>query len=66
MVEVSTYRKSLFDIQLNGLTVHQVTFLMAVFQNSPMGYANPNDEPESELELRKAIYEACNTVLSQK
>ena len=66
MAKVNIYRKSLFDIQLNNLTVHQVTTLMAVFQNSPMGYTNPKDEPESELELRKAIYEACNVVLNQK
>lgn len=66
MVKVNTYRKSLFDVQLNNLTVHQVMLLMTVFKNNPMGYANPKDEPESELELRKAIYEACSTVLNQE
>lgn len=66
MAKVNTYRKSLFDIQLNDLTIHQVTLLKTVFQNSRMGYVNPNDEPESELELRKAIYDACNALLNQK
>lgn len=65
MANVNIASEKTYSIQINGLTEYQVLFLMNAFQNSPVGH-HPNDEPESELELRKAIYKACNAVLNQK
>lgn len=59
MVKVDLICEEIFSIQINNLSVIQVKFLMGVFQNSPMGYSNPDDEPRSEFELRKAIFDAC-------
>lgn len=64
MVKVDLRSEEVFSIQINNLSVIQVQFLMGVFQNSPMGYNNPDDEPRSEFELRKAIFDACKRAIN--
>lgn len=65
MVKVDLRSEEVFSIQINNLSAIQVQFLMGVFQNSPMGYNNPDDEPRSEAELRKAIFDACKRAFNE-
>lgn len=55
-----------YSIQLDDLTFNQLHYLMDVFQNNPMGYNDPNDEPSYESDLRKAIFTACKDVLGNQ
>lgn len=63
MVKVNLKSEEVFFISIENLSAVQVNFLMDVFQNSPLGYENPDDEPESQREARKAIFEACRKAL---
>lgn len=62
MANVNIASEKTYSIQINGLTEYQVLFLMNAFQNSPLGH-HPNDEPQEESELRKAIFDKCKQVL---
>lgn len=62
MANVNIASEKTYSIQINGLTEYQVLFLMNAFQNSPLGH-HPNDEPQKEAELRKAIFDKCKQVL---
>lgn len=64
MAKAELYVEKRYSLRLDDLTIHQVNFLRGVFQNSPMGYNHPNDEPMDERELRNAIFEACKKILS--
>ena len=62
MANVNIASETTYSIQISGLTEYQVLFLMNAFQNSPVGH-HPNDEPQEEAELRKAIFDKCNQIL---
>lgn len=55
-----------YSIQLDDLTFHQLHYLMGVFQNSPVDYTNPDDEPSYESDLRRTIFTACKDVLGNQ
>lgn len=63
MAKVSVCTTKRYDLHLEGLSESQVLFLQATFQNSPQGY-HLADEPQEEMELRRAIFEACNRELN--
>lgn len=66
MAKAKVTEESRYSIQLDDLTFHQLHYLMGVFQNSPMDYNNPNDEPSYESDLRRAIFTACKDVLGNQ
>lgn len=58
MVKASISTQATYSITIEGLTEKDLFILRGFMQNSPNGY-NPNEEPEAEWELRKAIHDAC-------
>lgn len=66
MAKAKVTAESRYSIQLDDLTFHQLHYLMGVFQNSPVDYINPDDEPSYESDLRRAIFTACKDVLGNQ
>lgn len=66
MAKARVTAESRYSIQLDDLTFHQLHYLMGVFQNSPVDYTNPDDEPSYESDLRRAIFTACKDVLGNQ
>lgn len=63
MANVNIGMEKTYSLHLSGLSEYQIRYLASVFQNSPMGY-HMCDESGEEAELRKAIFEKCNQVLT--
>lgn len=66
MARAKVTEESRYSIQLDDLTFHQLHYLMGVFQNSPVDYTNPDDEPSYESDLRRAVFTACKDVLGNQ
>lgn len=66
MAKAKVTAEKRYSIQLDDLTFHQLHYLMGVFQNSPVDYTNPDDEPSYESDLRRVIFTACKDVLGNQ
>ncbi|QYN79836.1 putative monofunctional glycosyltransferase [Kosakonia phage Kc283] len=61
MANASLITTSSYSLQLNNLSVEQVSALKALVHYPPNGI-KPEEETEPHKELRKVIWEACKNV----